>query len=270
MKFDEILVSRKDAVATVSLNRPERLNAWTPHMSQELRACFRTLSDDDAIRSIILTGEGRGFCAGADMDALKGIKPGLRRSSGKPPPFDPKSAPGFQGAHTWFPAVPKPVIAAINGPVAGIGFVLALWCDIRFASEEAIFSSAFSRRGLVAEHGISWLLPRLVGIAHAQDILLSARRIDAAEAERIGIVNKTLPAGDLMPHVESYAQMLAEEVSPRSMRIMKRQIWEALGEGLSKAQIIADEEMEKSFLSNDFKEGIASFTEKRQAKFTGD
>lgn len=270
MTFDEILLAAKGGVATVTLNRPDRLNAWTPRMSEELRTCFRALSDDDGIRAIILTGAGRGFCAGADMDALKAIRPGSKGSSGNPPPFDPKAAPGFQGAHTWFPSVPKPVIAAINGPAAGLGFVLAMWCDVRFASADAVFSSAFSRRGLVAEHGISWLLPRLVGVAHAQDVLLSARRIDAHEAERIGLVNRTVPADELVSHTRGYARMLADEVSPRSMRIMKRQLWEAMGGGLADALKTADREMAASFGSRDFREGVASFAEKRAPAFTGD
>lgn len=270
MKFDEILLAARDGVATVTLNRPDRLNAWTPRMSEEIRTCFRALSDDGRVRVIVLTGAGRGFCAGADVEALKAIRPGSKGSSGDPPPFDPEAAPGFRGVHTWFPAVPKPVIAAINGPVAGLGFVLAMWCDVRFASTDAVFSSAFSRRGLVAEHGISWLLPRLVGIAHAQDVLLSARRIDAAEAERIGLVNRTMPADELVSRVRDYARMLATEVSPRSMRIMKRQLWEAMGGGLVEALETAGREMTESFASRDFQEGVASFAEKRAPLFTGD
>lgn len=269
MTFEQILVHVESGVATVTLNRPDRLNAWTPHMSQELRTCFRALADDHSVRVIILTGAGRGFCAGADIEALQAIEPGSRGSSGKPEPFDPDAAKGFQGAHTWFPTVPQPIIAAINGPVAGLGLVLALWCDLRFAAEEAVFSSAFSRRGLVAEHGVSWLLPRLVGIAKAQDILLSARRISGKEAASLGLVNAAFKADDLMPSVNSYANMLAHAVSPRSTRIMKRQIWAALGGGLDEALEIADREMLESFSSEDFKEGVACFAEKREPQFTG-
>jgi len=269
MTFEQILVRAERGIATVTLNRPDRLNAWTPRMSQELRTCFRTLADDHEIRVIILTGAGRGFCAGADIEALQAIDSDSGGSSGKPAPFDPGAPKGFQGAHTWFPTVPQPIIAAINGPAAGLGLVLALWCDLRFAAEEAVFSSAFSRRGLIAEHGISWLLPRLVGISRAQDILLSARRISGTEAAQLGLVNAAFKADDLLPSVNSYASMLATQVSPRSTRIMKRQLWEALGDGLDEALAIADREMEKSFSSEDFKEGVACFAEKREPRFTG-
>ena len=269
MTFEQILVRVERGIATVTLNRPDRLNAWTPHMSRELRTCFRALADDHEVRVIILTGAGRGFCAGADIEALQAIDPDSEGTSGRPAPFDPNAPRGFQGAHTWFPTVPQPIIAAINGPVAGLGLVLALWCDLRFAAKEAVFSSAFSARGLVAEHGISWLLPRLVGLARAQDILLSARRISGTEAAELGLVNAAFKSDDLLPSVNSYATMLATQVSPRSTRIVKRQLWEALGDGLDEALAIADREMEKSFSSEDFKEGVACFAEKREPRFTG-
>ncbi len=269
MTFEQIEVHIQDGVATVTLNRPDRLNAWTPHMGKELKSCFRSLADDDSVRVIILTGAGRGFCAGADIEALQAIDSGSDASSRTSAPFNPDAPKGFQGAQTWFPTVPQPIIAAINGPAAGLGLVLALWCDLRFAAEDAVFSSAFSRRGLIAEHGISWLLPRLVGIARAQDILLSARRISGAEAAHLGLVNATFKPDELMPSVRNYASMLATQVSPRSTRIMKRQLWEALGEGLEEALAIADAEMHQSFSSEDFKEGVASFAEKRSPAFTG-
>ena len=144
-----------------------------------------------------------------------------------------------------------------------------MWCDIRFAARSAIFSTAFSKRGLIAEHGMSWLLPRLVGMGHALDMAFTARRITAEEAEKIGFVNKVFDDETFMKDVSSYAQTLAHEVSPRSMKIMKKQMWQGLLQGLDNAVAIADDEMLQSFSSDDFQEGVAHFIEKRAPKFSG-
>ena len=184
-------------------------------------------------------------------------------------PFDEKWPVDFQRAQTWFPSVPKPIIAAVNGPAAGLGLIISMWCDIRFAARSAIFSTAFSKRGLIAEHGMSWLLPRLVGMGHALDMAFTARRITAEEAEKIGFVNKVFDDETFMKDVSSYAQTLAHEVSPRSMKIMKKQMWQGLLQGLDNAVAIADDEMLQSFSSDDFKEGVAHFIEKRAPKFSG-
>jgi len=142
-------------------------------------------------------------------------------------------------------------------------------CDVRFASEQAVFTTAFSRRGLVAEHGISWLLPRLCGPAHALDLLLSGRKIDAAEALRVGLVNQVWPHEQFESAVRAYAEELASLASPRSLAVMKRQLWEAQFQTLPEALAVADEEMQRSFDSADFREGIAHFVQKRPPAFTG-
>jgi enoyl-CoA hydratase/carnithine racemase len=165
--------------------------------------------------------------------------------------------------------VPKPIIAAINGPCAGLGMVIALYADMRFASENAVFMTAFSRRGLIAEHGISWLLPRLVGLANAADLLFSARRVQAAEAHAIGLVSRVFPAEKFEAEVLAYAKMLASEVSPRSLTEMKREIWNAQFQTLGEAIDDADKDMAASFASEDFREGVAHFVEKRAPAFTG-
>jgi enoyl-CoA hydratase/carnithine racemase len=188
-----------------------------------------------------------------------------------PPPLEAGGSrrPDFQQRYSYFPAVPKPVIAAVNGPAAGLGFIFACYCDIRFAGSEAIFTTAFSRRGLIAEYGLAWLLPRLVGPGSAADLLYSARRVSAEEAARIGLVNRTVPQAKLMDEVRAYAGELASAVSPRSMSVMKRQLWEGLLSGLGEAIELANGEMPPAFKSEDFREGVAHFVEKRPARFTG-
>ena len=269
MGYEQILYDVADRVATITLNRPDRLNAWTPVMEGEVRQAMREAGGNDGVRAIVLTGAGRGFCAGADMENLDGIAGGTRREIPRTEPFDASARPDFQTQYSYFPAIPKPIIAAINGPAAGLGLIMALYCDIRIVSDTAIFTTAFSRRGLIAEHGISWLLPRLVSHAHALDLILSARRVDAAEALRMGLVNQVLPTEEHMAGVTAYARDLADNVSPRSIRVMKRQIYEALMQDLGEAVRSANAEMFESLGSEDFREGVAHYVEKRPAAFTG-
>ena len=268
------MVETKDGVAVISLNRPAALNAYTAAMGLSLKRAVAAAAGDAAVRVIVLTGAGRGFCAGADMNLLQKITPGARPAQ---PDFQhdfysglgPDVGPHYGGRFGYLLQARKPVIAAINGPVAGLGLVLALYADIRFAGSEAKLTTSFAQRGLIAEHGISWLLPRLVGPAHALDLLYSARKLSAAEAERIGLVNKVLPQETFMQDVLAYARNLAQTVSPRSTAVMKAQIWKSLCQEFNEALALADSEMQKSFASADFKEGVAHFMEKRAAAFTG-
>jgi enoyl-CoA hydratase/carnithine racemase len=269
MAYEQVLYRVEDGVAVITLNRPDRLNAWTGHMHHELKAAMREAADDDAVRVIVLTGAGRGFCAGADMNALQGIQQGSERSIPREEPFDPAADPSFRKVYSYFPSVPKPIIAAVNGACAGLGMVIALYADMRFASDAAVFTTAFSRRGLIAEHGISWLLPRLVGVANAADLLFSARKVGAAEAGAMGLVNRVIPFDRFEAEVMDYARMLATEVSPRSLREMKREIWNAQFQTLGEAIESANADMPASFVSEDFKEGVAHFVEKRAPAFTG-
>jgi enoyl-CoA hydratase/carnithine racemase len=270
-EFSDILYGVEAGVATITLNRPDRLNAWCASLDAGVRAGMRAATDDPAVRVIVLTGAGRGFCAGADMNVLRGIQDGgaTARPAPADTPWDPSAREDFRKQYSWFPAVPKPIIGAINGPCAGLGMVIALYTDIRFASDAAVFSTAFSRRGLIAEHGISWLLPRLVGMANAADLLFSARRVEAAEAKALGLVNRVIPHADFAAEVQAYARMLANEVSPRSLAAMKREIWNAQFSGLGDAVEAANVDMVASFASEDFKEGVAHYLEKRPAAFTG-
>lgn len=273
MSYEQVVYQVRDGIATITLNRPDKLNAWTRKMSHELRAAMHAAAADDAVRGIILTGAGRGFCAGADMNLLSGISGGTAGGEEAPeahpiPPGGSQRA-DFRMPNSYFPSIPKPILGAINGPCAGLGFVVSLYCDFRFAAESAVFTTSFAQRGLIAEHGISWMLPRLVGIANAADLLYSARKIGAAEAQRLGIVQRVLPDAELLAAAREYMAHIVANVSPRSVTVMKRQVWEALFQTLSEATTVADYEMSRSFPSEDFKEGVAHFLEKRPARFTG-
>ena len=276
MQNQETLYQVANRVATITLNRPDKLNAWTAIMEQEVRSAVEEAERDENVRVIILTGAGRGFCAGADMSLLstvaeqgldeKGRAQALRnsRSAGRE-----GVRADFQKKYSYFPAVGKPIIAAINGPVVGLGLVIALYCDLRFASEAARFGTAFARRGLIAEYGMAWMLPRIVGHANALDLLFSARMIDAAEALRMGLANQVFPQGVLPEKVQEYARDLAANVSPRSMGIIKRQVYEAMFQTLEEAFATSECEMLASLQCEDFKEGVSHFVEKRAPAFTG-
>ena len=262
-----------ERVATITLNRPDKLNAWTRVMEQEVRDAMLDAAGDDQVRVIVLTGAGKGFCAGADISLLNdvvkhGIDPASISGAGGGL-FGEAVRPDFQGRYSYFPAIPKPVIAAINGPAVGLGLVIALYCDLRFASSSARFGTAFARRGLIAEYGIAWLLPKVIGHANALDLLLSARILDAPEALRMGLVNQVFAEDRFLEGVSAYARELAAGVSPRSMRIVKRQVYDAMFQTLAGAADTATEEMKASLLCEDFKEGVAHFLEKRAPAFTG-
>jgi enoyl-CoA hydratase/carnithine racemase len=264
-----------DRIATITLNRPDKLNAWTATMEHEVRSAMAAAESDENVRVIILAGAGRGFCAGADISLLstiaeKGIGSAqlvqARQRDGR---ISEDTRSDFQRKYSYFPALTKPVIAAINGPVVGLGLVITLYCDLRFASDAARFSTAFARRGLVAEYGMAWMLPRLVGHANALDLLFSARMIDAAEALRMGLVNQVYPQEAFHEKVLGYALDLASNVSPRSLRVIKRQVYDAMFQTLAESFEISEQEMLASLKSEDFKEGVAHFVEKRPPVFTG-
>ncbi len=289
MDYQEILYTVNDKVACLTLNRPDRLNAWTPRMALEVRDALHAAADDGGVRVIILTGAGRGFCAGADMNELadasgKGLSVldgtedaeqavGILTGSQTEECLDPENRyqarSDFRKRYSYLQSIPKPIIAAINGAAAGLGMIMTLYCDIRFASEKAKFTTAFARRGLIAEHGISWILPRTVGMANALDLLFSARLIDAGEALEMGLVNRVLPEATFMEQVMAYATEMAAMVSPRSLGIMKKQIYEAQFQTLAEATMLADQLLVQSFESDDAKEGVAHFIEKRAPNFTG-
>ena len=277
MANQETLYNVSDRVATITLNRPDKLNAWTATMDQEVRAAMFEAERDPDVRVVVLTGAGRGFCAGADMsllgsiaqkglDAYRGGESFLRNTGNGERA---NTRPDFQKKYSYFPSIQKPVIGAVNGPAVGLGFILTLYCDLRFAAESARFGTAFAKRGLIAEYGLAWMLPRLIGPANALDMLFSARLVDAQEALRMRLVNQVFPQDNFLPAVYAYAKDLAFNVSPRSVGIIKTQVYNAMFQTLSEAFETAEEEMLKSLQSEDFKEGVAHFVEKRAPAFTG-
>jgi enoyl-CoA hydratase/carnithine racemase len=247
----------EDGVALLTLNRPERLNAWTDEMEQRYFELLDECAASGEVRVIVLTGAGRGFCAGADMKQLQDLSDGNvdgdRRRERRP--------------QSYPLSVPKPIIAAINGPCAGIGLVQALMCDIRFGADGAKLTTAFARRGLVAEHGISWVLPRLVGPARALDLLLSGRVVLAHEAHELGLLNRVFAPEQLLAETLAYAREIAINCSPASMATMKRQVYADYERTLEQALAAADELMLASFAAPDFAEGVASFVERREPSF---
>jgi len=269
MAYQHILYDVSEKIATITLNRPDRMNAWTGVMEHDVREAMKAASADDEVRVIVLTGAGRAFCAGADMEALKTIDPDAMRRAENIPPFDMNRRPDWQTRYAYYPSIPKPVIGMLNGATAGIGLVHALYCDLRFAAEGAVFTTAFARRGLIAEHGISWMLPRIVGHANALDLLMSARRVSSEEALRMGLINRLYPAEKLREETYAYARDLADFVSPSAMAVIKRQVYDVPFQSLAEATIDANREMIVALRGADFREGVASFMEKRPPRFTG-
>lgn len=259
---DAVLYDVRDRVAVITFNRPDRLNAWSPDLHHDYFTSLDRAAADPDVRVIVVTGAGRGWCAGADMDVLQGIGDAGGFDEDAEPRSDRK-----EWKHTHAMTIPKPVIAAINGACAGLGFVHALACDIRFAAEGAKFTVAFGRRGLIGEWGMSWTLPRLVGHAVALDLMMSSRVFLAEEAKELGVVNRLCSPESLMDEALAYAADLATNVSPTSMAVMKQQIYTHPSMTIDDALAASIRLMEESVRRPDFKEGVASFVEKRSPNF---
>lgn len=253
---EELLFEKRGRVALLSFNRPERNNAITPAMRKHYFDLLEECRDDPSVRSVVLTGIGKSFSVGADVQSLK--------SSGQHTVERIRQ----QGRPVHYPlSIPKPIVCAINGGCAGVSLVHALCCDVRFAAAGAKMTTAFARRGLIAEYGISWLLPRLIGQSKALDLLLSARIVTAEEAQQIGLVNAVFPKEELLNKAIEYADDLAENCSPASMAVVKRQVYADYAATVDEAAAAALEEMVGSFRRPDVKEGAASFIERRKAEF---
>ncbi|TMG06647.1 MAG: enoyl-CoA hydratase [Chloroflexi bacterium] len=271
--YEEIIYEVEEPVATITINRPARLNALTARTQVEIKHAMIAAERDERVVGIILTGAGRAFSAGADMRSLAEIAE--RRAVDQDETLAQLEAecrgrevdPEFRVTWSFIPSLKKPVIAAVNGPCAGMSTAIATMCDLRFASDSAVFTTSFSQRGLVAEHGLSWILPRLIGPAKALDLLWSARRVDAQEAERLGLVDRVVPDDELLPTTRGYIEDLARNSSPASIMIMKRQVYLHLMKPLHEAMEETNRLMAESLTGDDFREGVASFVEKRAPAF---
>ncbi|SOJ56422.1 Short-chain-enoyl-CoA hydratase [Mycobacterium simulans] len=252
-------------VAIVTLNRPERLNAWGPDMAPPFYAAIDRAEQDPAIRVIVLTGRGRAFCAGAHLGSsgsAPAVGDSLETAGGKTV----ADLVGERPPH-FVTELRKPVIAAINGACVGIGLTQALMCDIRFAAAGAKFAAVFARRGLVAEFGISWILPRLTGWGVALDLLLSGRTFLADEAARLGLVKEVVAPADLMARVLEYAEDIAQNCSPAALSVIKRQAYADTGRDVVAATADAEALMWEALPRPDVIEGIVSFLQKRPPRF---
>jgi enoyl-CoA hydratase/carnithine racemase len=278
MSYEHITFEIDDPVAIITLNRPEQLNAWTQTMANEVREAVGRAEADPHVVGIVLTGAGKGFCAGADMKGLAaasgadggggtGAPDVARPRQESPAPGDPDAGADLRGTYTYFMSVPKPIVAAINGAVAGMGVPIVLGCDLRFMNESAVMTTSFAQRGLVAEWGLSWLLTRLVGPSHALDLLYTARKIKGDEAAQIGLVTRAMPADEVLPAAVDYIRDLAIGSSPASMAAMKRQVYQDLNRSLGAAEEDAMRLMRESFGRPDFAEGVKSFLERRPPDF---
>ena len=262
-----------DHVATVTLDRPHRMNAWTGRMHAEHRAALAWADADPDVRAVVVTGAGRAFCAGADATALSGHVEAGGYDPGTP---DDMATPGhgvraeYDHAFAWHYGLRVPVIAAVNGPAAGVGLVLACYCDLRFAAAGAKLTTSAPRLGLPAEYGLSWVLPRLVGIGHAADLLLSSRVVRAEEAATMGLVNRVLPPEEVLPAALSYARTLATEVSPVAVRTAKAQLYADLHGDVGTAVARSEDLLDEMVAGPDFAEGVAAWQGRRTPRFPPD
>jgi enoyl-CoA hydratase/carnithine racemase len=271
---ETILYDLADGVATIILNRPDKLNALTPDMLSEFFAAVARAGADPAAKVIVVTGAGRSFCAGLDLSIIGGggsgdVNPFPEASPQWGDDIGPALAPYYSGGWPALITCRKPTIAAVNGPAFGWGFILALHCDIRFASTSALFNATFARIGVPGEKGSAWLLTRHIGQAKAMDLLYTARRFDGAEAERLGLVNDVFEDEALLRQVQEYARTIATYSAPRSLAAMKAQVWTALDEDYTTAFAAADKEQHLATGTDDFHEAFASYREKRAPRYTG-
>ncbi|MBS7701403.1 MULTISPECIES: enoyl-CoA hydratase-related protein [unclassified Chelatococcus] len=256
--MEEVLLQEiKSGVLVIQFNRPEARNAWNQAMEDALKTALLSADANPDVRAIVITGSGRTFCPGPDPSSI------LSGQSYRRPVT---SNDDFGQRYSYMLGLRKPLIAAVNGAAAGVGLCLALYCDLRFVAEGAKLTTAFSRRGLPAEHGIAWMLPRLIGWMNASDLLISGRVINAQEAAELGLA-RSFPAEGFLDAVEQYAQDLARSCSPRSMMVIKRQLREAWSQSLAQATTFSNLETEASLGTEDTVEGVAHFLEKRSPRF---
>ena len=254
MAYDTILLDVKDQVATITLNRPQRMNAWTGRMAAELGDAMAACNENDDVRAVVLTGAGRAFCAGADMGGGKGtfgnFEQRNREQAGKRP-----------GLLPW--QLDKPVIAAINGHAIGVGITYPMTCDIRFVAEDAKIQFAFVRRGVIPELASHVIVARVVGLSNAADLLLSGRVIRGSEAAELGLASQALPAKEVLPAAIERARDIAVNAAPVSVAISKRLLWEGVTSSVPEMQRRELPLFTWTGNQADSREGVTAFLEKR-------
>jgi enoyl-CoA hydratase/carnithine racemase len=257
-------------LATIWLNRPHRMNAWTGRLHTEYRYLLKRANDDSKVRAIIVTGVGKGFCVGGDSQALSGhadrgaYSPGISEDIAKP---GYGTDPNFDASFAYHFGLDKPVIAAMNGPAAGVGLALACFADLRFAVPSVKFTTAHGKLNLPAEYGLSWMLPKIVGLGRANDLLLTSRVFTSDEALTLGFVNQIFEPEALMVQTREYAHQLIASVSPNSLRQTRWQIYKDLHRDVASAVIESERLIEDMAKEEDFKEGIAALVEKRPPRW---
>jgi enoyl-CoA hydratase/carnithine racemase len=274
MNYQHVLLEIDDPVATITLNRPDKLNAMTLRTTDELRHALVEADGNEAVVGIVLTGAGRGFCAGLDLGEIEEMERAgttdisdVATDLADLQPHDAHASADFERPCSYLMSLRKPVIAAINGPCVGLGFSFAMFCDLRFMSSAAMLSTTFSRLGLVAEHGTAWLLPRLIGISKTLDVLWSGRRIGAEEALTMGLVHRVVEPDQLLEQAQDYIRQLAQTASPNSLMHMKRQVYSYLMQPLRSAMEETEALQNQSMTWPDLAEGMAAFAEKRPPNF---
>jgi enoyl-CoA hydratase/carnithine racemase len=273
MELKTLIYGVSDGIATITLNRPHRMNAWTGRMHTEYRFQLQQADEDPDVRIIIVTGAGRSFCVGADSQALEGHADKGGYDPGTP---DELAEPGygtdsrFDASFAYHFGLKKPVIAAINGPAAGVGLVLACYADIRFAVPGVKFTTAHGKLNFPAEYGLSWLLPRQIGLGRANDLLLTSRVFYSDEAFELGLVNQLVDPDKLMQETMDYARRMIDTVSPGSLRETRWQIYTDLHRDVGAAVQHSEALLDEMSRQNDYREGVAAFMEKRKPDWKGD
>ncbi|MGI9220707.1 MAG: enoyl-CoA hydratase-related protein [Woeseiaceae bacterium] len=272
MNYEEIIYEVDGPVATITMNRPDTLNALTSLTQAEIRHALDASERNPDVIGTVLTGAGRGFCSGVDMNALSDMSKDGKRSGSSfeslaADPGNPDDDPNFKSSPTYFLGLRKPLIAAVNGACAGLGFSYATFCDMRFVDPQAKFVTSFGPRGLIAEHGTSWMLPRIVGPSNALDLFWTSRKVLADEAYRIGYANRLCEEGQSVSDAQEYLRSIAKTSAPMSIMMMKKQVYRHLMQDLGEAMDESTKWMDESLARDDFKEGVASFVEKRPPKF---
>jgi enoyl-CoA hydratase/carnithine racemase len=263
MSYECLLYEVKDGIATLTLNRPDRLNALGGTLRDDLHDAITRSAADPEVRVIVLTGAGKGFCAGGDVKAMNEAKEGQRPRS-----LDEKIAPGRDRTLLAMRDAPQPIIAAVNGAAAGAGMNLALACDLRIASSAARFSQAFVKRGLHPDWGGTYFLPRIVGMAKACELIFTGVIIDAAEALRLGIVSQVVAPEELLPTVHALARTIAAG-PPIAIRLARRALYRNAEADLRSALEFETFAQNACFETEDAREGIRAFVEKRPPQFRG-